>query len=635
MLPSNIINYLAALGLSAVIVLLLTPVFLRLAPRLGFMDMPSERCIHKNPVPLAGGLVVFIAFHSSCYLLYKYLWTDITGLLNTQWWQAFFIASSILLLVGLIDDRFGMRPLIKLAGQAIATLTLYLLSSQSISLLGLNLGFLGSLIFVLLWTLAIINAFNLIDGLDGLCSGLAMISAVGLAAVFIFRGLLGDGLICLALVGACAGFLYYNFFPAKIFLGDTGSMFLGFALASISLHAGSKTSFFVLLATPFFVAGIPIIDTLLAIWRRSIRKQLAQLDGKPAIKIMHPDKEHLHHRLLNYGLKQHHVALVLYAINTLIVGSGLLLIIYQELTLGLFLIIFMVTLYLLIKYVLQIELWETQRLMARVENDYQITRFSLIFYPLFDLLWMATAVWLAKFISSGSSPFYDVNQWLIPLPLWELPVFLLLFYSNSYIKVWRGSFFKDYLFLMAAILIGSSISFALLVFFKPATELLLVNQILLFCLFSLLGIVGVRIPHHFIRELNFTHESHPYMENTRRNILLYGAGTHGGLYLRERYLNYNNELGAMHILGFIDDNLLLRKQFIYGKQVFGDLSELNELIKKYKIDEIILTTAISRKNFAQLKEMINGKAIKLLKWQAYTSLIAIDEYEANIFENES
>lgn len=631
MLSSNITNYLVIFGLSTVIVLLLMPIFLYLAPRLGLMDIPDARCIHKKPVPLAGGVIVFIAFHSSCYLLYNYLWSNFAGLLNQSWWQAFFIASTILLLVGLIDDRYGMSPIIKLAGQAIATLSLYLLSSYSIELLGLELGFFGSLIFVLLWTLTIVNAFNLIDGLDGLCSGLAMISALGLVAIFILHGSLGDALICLALVGACIGFLYHNFFPAKVFLGDTGSMFLGFTLASISLHAGGKSSLFVLLATPFFIAGIPIIDTLLAIWRRSIRKQLAQLNGQPAIRIMQPDKEHLHHRLLNYGLKQYHVALVLYAVNTLIVATGLLFVIYQELVMGLFLIIFIITLYLLIKYVLQIELWETQRLMARFEKNYKITRFSLIFYPLFDLLWMAIAVWLTEFIVSlGHLPFSSVSEWLSQLPLWEMPIFAFLFYSNSYIKIWRNSFFKDYLFLMASVLVGCAVSLALLFFFSKFSGLLLLNQIVLFCLLSLLGIVGIRIPHHFIREWGLTNAS-SYTQ-TRRNILLYGAGVHGGLYLRERYLNHADELGTINIIGFIDDNIFLRQQFIYGKRVFGDLTELKELLVNYAIDEVILTTTISAENFILLKNIMRQQAVKLLRWQVCTSLITIDDHESSLIK---
>jgi FlaA1/EpsC-like NDP-sugar epimerase len=338
---------------------------------------------------------------------------------------------------------------------------------------------------------------------------------------------------------------------------------------------------------------------------------------------MQADKDHLHHRLLNYGLKQYHVALVLYAVNSLIVGTGLLILIYQETAIGLFLVIAIITLYLLIKYVLQIELWETQRLMARTDNKPQLTRFGLLFYALFDLSWLAVSLYLASFVAlSGGVVIYSLSDWLAQLPLWELPIFFLLFYTNSYIKIWRNSFFKDYLLLMAVILIGCIISFALLSFLNKQAGFFLINQMLLFCLFALLGIVGVRIPHHFLSAWSLTN-SHNYSKN-RRNVLLYGAGSHGGLYLRERYLNHTNELGAINIIGFIDDNILLRKQFIYGQRVFGDLTELTDLIKKYAIDEIILTADISEQSLIQLKAIVAQQPIKLLKWRASTTLLNID-----------
>ena len=611
---NNLFKYVAVFGLSSITVLLLTPLFIKLAPRFGLMDVPDERCIHKKITPLGGGVVVFIAFHLTCYMLYHYFWPYLTGRLNADWWSAFVISSAILLVIGFVDDHHGLSPLIKLAGQATATLCLYFLSGYQPDLLNIDFGFFGGMSFVLLWTLVIINAFNLIDGLDGLCSGLAMISAMGLAAVFIFRHSSGDALICLALVGTCAGFLYYNFFPAKVFLGDMGSMFLGFTLASISLNAGGKGSFFVILSMAFFVAGIPIIDTLLAIWRRSIRKELAKRDSLAAVKIMQPDKDHLHHRLLNYGIKQRHVALVLYAANIVTVIVGLSFMIANEFATGLFLVVFIITIYLLIKYVLQIELWETNKLIAKSNERAAITRIGFIFYPLFDLLWMSISVWLATIISLlGSSPFRSMGQFSSQLPLWIMPVFGLLFISKAYIKNWRNSFFRDYLFLSMAVVVGCAASFALLYLFHRDAAFLLINQLSLFCFFSSVGIVGIRSPYSFIKELSI---DNPGPGSIRCNVLIYGAGHHGGLYLRERYLKFGNELETTRIIGFIDDNILLRKQYIYGKVVLGDLTDLKALIAKYHIDKIILTVNINDDNTALLKKIAAEFGVKLMRWQA-------------------
>jgi UDP-GlcNAc:undecaprenyl-phosphate GlcNAc-1-phosphate transferase len=615
---NNLFKYLLAFFLSYIIVLLLTPFFIKLAPRLGLMDAPNERRMHKKLIPLGGGLVVFAAFNLTCYILYQYYWPYLPTQLSEDWWAAFVLSSFILLGVGVVDDRYGMSPYAKLAGQASATLCLFLLTHQS-DLLGMSPGFFYETGFVLIWTLVIINAFNLIDGLDGLCSGLAMISALGLTGVFIFRHSTGDALVCLALVGACAGFLYYNFFPAKVFLGDTGSMFLGFTLASISLHAGGKGSISVILGMAFFVAGIPIIDTLLAIWRRSIRKELAKRDGLVSVKIMQPDKEHLHHRLLHYGIQQKHVTLVFYLANIVAVVTGLSFIMANEFPIGLFLVVFIITIYVLVKYVLQIELWETNKLFARLHSKSEITRFKLIFFPLFDLFWMSGSVWLATFISlTGSSPFSSFGQFSSQLPFWIVPVFLLLFLSKVYIKRWRNSFFRDFLFLNLAVVIGCAISFSLLYIPNQGDIFLLINQMLLFCFFSLSGIIGIRIPHSFIKELSI---DNPFPGQTRCNVLIYGAGFHGGLYLRKRYLNYGNELSTTRIIGFIDDNVLLRKQHVYGKIVLGGLNDLRAIIAKYHIDQIILTAYITDNNIELLREIAGEHRLKLMKWQPITEAI--------------
>jgi UDP-GlcNAc:undecaprenyl-phosphate/decaprenyl-phosphate GlcNAc-1-phosphate transferase len=621
MLSIPLLKYLIVFGLSIGIVILLTPLFIKLAPAFGLIDQPDERRIHKKPIPLGAGVVVFIGFHLTCYLLYHAIWLDFTGKLTLDWWQAFFISSTILLVVGLIDDRSGMSALTKLAGQAVATTCLYLLTDYQLGLLNFDFGFIGNLIFVLFWTLAIINAFNLIDGLDGLCSGLALISGIGLAVVFIFRGDSADALVCLALIGSCLGFLRYNFHPAQVFLGDTGSMFLGFALASISLHAGGKGSFFVFLASPFFVAGIPILDTLLAIWRRSMRKIAAKKNGNPSVKVMQADREHLHHRLLDAGLKQQHVAYTLYAANAAIVIIGLIYFMFSEISTGLFLLIFILSIYLLVKYVLHIELWETSKLMAHGESKVVIGKTGLMFYLLFDLLWMASMVGLSGFIAwHGESPFSSMGNWALSTPLWITPVFCLLFITHTYIKVWRNSFFRDYLWLALAIITGCLISLSLLLTLNSVDVFLTLNQVIVFCFLTALGVIGIRVPHHFLREWSLSAKDSS-CKICQRNILIYGAGMHGGLYLRERQLKHAAELGGACVIGFIDDDIDLKNQYTFGLKVLGDLNDLKALVERFAIDEIVLSTVISADNLFLLQEIANEMNLKLFEWHAYTTQV--------------
>lgn len=617
----HLIKYIAVFGISLLTVLIFTPLFIKIAPRLGFIDYPNKRCIHTLPIPLAGGIIVFVAFHLACFALYYYLWPLISGKLDLKWWHAFIIASSFLLVIGLIDDRFNISPLIKLAGQSVAALLLYFLSGYQVNLLNTDFNFFWGMVFVLVWNLTIINAFNLIDGLDGLCSGLALISCAGLAAVFIFRGLPGDALICLALIGSCLGFLRYNSFPAKIFLGDTGSMFLGFSLANISLQAGGKGSLFILLAALFFVAGIPVIDTLLAIWRRSIRKILTKDDGARQVKLMAGDREHLHHRLLDLGLEHKHVAYILYAVNIVIVIVGISYFIFSELAAGMFLIMLIISLYLLVRYILKIELWETSRLFFK-SSDHQVSNdFLLIFYLLFDLAWMAVMVWASGIIVlRGEQPFSSFGQWASELPFWLFPTFVLVFMSKTYIKVWSNSSFKDFFLLSLAIIAGGLFSLALFLILRVNEDYFTyINQVCLFILFSISGIVAIRIPYHLFREWGIS-SANPGI-GSARNILVYGAGQHGGLYVRSHYLNYADQLGESHISGFIDDNPMLQKKYTFGLPVLGGITELEEMIVKFHINEIILSTPISDENFDLLRQLCLKLNVNLMKWQAYTTPI--------------
>lgn len=609
-----LVKYIGSFSLPLVIVLLITPFFIRLAHRAGFMDYPGDRRIHENATALGGGIIIFIAFHLACWCLYQYLWPEYAGKLDYSWWLAFLMASGFLLLVGLIDDIKGIGPVVKLFGQIIASLGLFFYYGKDFSFMGNSNPLYLNIILVLVWNLVIINSFNLIDGLDGLCTGLTAISSFGLVFVYLLLGSPANALICLALAGACFGFLRYNFHPAKIFLGDAGSMFLGFTLASISLYAGGKSSFFVALATPFFIAGVPIIDTLLAVWRRSIRKVLADNNG--TVKIMQADKEHIHHRLLAKGLNQHHVALTLYTINSVIVICGLLYVLAGNHVIGFFLIIFIAMVFLLVKHILQIERWETSRVFANLNKNILPTRLVIIYHPIFDLTWMALSFTAASYIvHEGGLPFSTLGRWSGHLPVWLMPTFMLLFLSHSYNKIWRNAFFKDYLFLTLSVFTGCLLSVAIVSLLDGGFSFMLINQSLLFCLFVFIGITGSRAIFNFFREWVMNSEP-PHGLSSQCNILLYGAGLRGGLYIHERYLQHSAEIGLNNIIGFIDDDPALRKRYLFGHVVFGGLNELAAIVKENEIDQVIVTTPLSDESYQGLIANAQTLDLKVIDWKA-------------------
>jgi UDP-GlcNAc:undecaprenyl-phosphate GlcNAc-1-phosphate transferase len=259
----DMVKYLGVLLTALVVSYALTPMMIILGKRMGIVDVPdgedknNGRRVHESPTPRSGGLAVILAFNIGCLVTYFIFWPGFKGVLDMSWWSAFMWASLILVFVGLLDDKRGLSPWTKLIGQTLAASLLYYLTGKGFDkMLGFDLPWLLDYGLTLIWFLAIINAFNLIDGLDGLCSGLAVISTLGLGASFVLRGMPGDGLIVLALTGAALGFLRYNFHPAKIFLGDTGSMFFGFALASMALATSEKSALVISLGVPFIAAGV-------------------------------------------------------------------------------------------------------------------------------------------------------------------------------------------------------------------------------------------------------------------------------------------------------------------------------------------------------------------------------------------
>ncbi|WP_373897943.1 glycosyltransferase family 4 protein [Haloimpatiens sp. FM7315] len=298
---------------SAVISFSMTPLVKRLAIKNGAMDIPKgERKIHKKPMPLLGGLSIYIAF--SLVLILK------KGNVNFEE-IGILLGSTIIVIGGYIDDIRDLRPRYKILFQVSAAIFLIIFgvsinvitnpfssSSQylDIHLIGVPL--------TILWVVGITNAFNLIDGLDGLSSGLAFIASMTIFIIAILNGRQEASTLTIILSGAILGFLPYNFNPATIFLGDTGSQLLGFLLAAISIKGAIKSAAAFTIAVPIITLGLPIYDTLFAMIRRKI-------NGKP---IMKADKGHLHHRLLAMGLSQRKAVLIMYIISVILGGISII-----------------------------------------------------------------------------------------------------------------------------------------------------------------------------------------------------------------------------------------------------------------------------------------------------------------------
>lgn len=292
-------SYFMTFLLAVVFSVILTPVAIALAKRWGVLDYPGERRIHKAPLPRMGGAAIYIAFWLAVFLTVP-VEKRLIGL---------FLGSVILLVVGIYDDVKGMRPLYKLLGQIIAAATLiffgFTVEYVTLPIFGqIQLGFIG-MIFMVIWVVGLVNAVNLSDGMDGLASGICVIAALMISWSANHIGMTSQSFLMLALAGVALGFLFFNFNPSKIILGDSGSMFLGYMIGAVSIWGMLKTATVLSLVFPLLVLGIPLIDMLFAVIRRKWK-------GYPIIRA---DRGHLHHRLLDTGLTQRQAVIVLYGVS--------------------------------------------------------------------------------------------------------------------------------------------------------------------------------------------------------------------------------------------------------------------------------------------------------------------------------
>jgi UDP-GlcNAc:undecaprenyl-phosphate GlcNAc-1-phosphate transferase len=318
-----------ALLLSTGLTLLLTPWAMRLAERAGALDQPGGRHVHTKPTPRWGGLAMFAGFAITVLVAVGVavamaaldgrpgIWENeesrrkLLGLL---------LGGAIITALGAIDDRFGVPAKIKLLGQVGAACLLPAFGFSFAVVFGYDLtGPVGGpvgMVLTVLWVVAITNAINLIDGLDGLAAGISGLA--GLTFVVIALAVKGaplQGMLAAAVAGACIGFLRHNFNPARVFMGDAGSHFLGFTIGALSVWQNWKVATGVAYAVPILILAVPILDTGFAIIRRLRRRQ----------PIFSADKGHLHHRLLNLGLNQRQVVLIIYVLTALGCALALLL----------------------------------------------------------------------------------------------------------------------------------------------------------------------------------------------------------------------------------------------------------------------------------------------------------------------
>ncbi|GIP40969.1 putative undecaprenyl-phosphate N-acetylglucosaminyl 1-phosphate transferase [Paenibacillus sp. J31TS4] len=300
--------WLCVIGLVAACLLavVLTPLVKKLAFWVGAVDIPNHRSVHSKPMARLGGLAIFLAFVGAYFII-----APATQDYDMHVALGMLLGGTIIVLVGALDDRFDLSPKVKLIGQiaAAAVVVSFGLKVDYLTLPfgdSIDLNNWVSIPITILWIVGVTNAINLIDGLDGLSAGVSGIATATILVLAIMMGNVTVILLSVVLLGSIIGFLFYNFHPAKIFMGDSGSLFLGFSLATLSV-LGYKSATVVTFLVPIAILGVPLGDTFIAIVRRKLHR-------KP---IFTADKGHLHHCLMSLGFSMKKTVLIIYGIATL------------------------------------------------------------------------------------------------------------------------------------------------------------------------------------------------------------------------------------------------------------------------------------------------------------------------------
>jgi UDP-GlcNAc:undecaprenyl-phosphate GlcNAc-1-phosphate transferase len=587
MLNSVILPVFAFLGSLA-----LTPLVRILAIRLGAVDQPGERKIHTGLIPRLGGLSVVMS--AALAFLATYAIEEVAGRgghIQPGVWLPVMVGGTLVLVVGVWDDLRPAPAWVKFLFQAAAAgVAMWLgIRIERISFFG-GVGFeLGSLALPItfLWIVGLTNAFNLVDGLDGLAAGLASIAAGASAAIFLLRGDVNDAMLLLALLGALLGFLRYNFNPATIFLGDSGSLFVGYVLAVTAITGSQKGATTLAVVIPLLVFGLPIVDTLLSMVRRLVGGlRLAHPARVPlkerlrgAGRMFQADQRHIHHRLVDLGFSHRNAVLVLYGLAFALSALALISVLAQYRNAGIILIVFGLATYIGIHRLgyEEIKFLKTGTLL----RWYEQLGFSRLFFLGFaDIVLIAVAYWAAFALRYAPLWSHEALAWyadVFPLVLASQLVVFVAF--GLYCGVWRALGVGDLLRIGAAVGAAVALSFSVAVVSRPPD-----GALPFFCIdFFVLGalVAGSRSAY---RILDYVRQRERTPAGT---ALVYGAGRGGQLVLKE--LLQNAKVGLRPI-GFLDDDPGLQGRTLNRVPVLGSSGELGSILDMHPVASLVISS---------------------------------------------
>ena len=585
----QVINYSIPFGLALVISAALTPVARRVALRLGIVTKPREDRWNTRSVALLGGTGIWAATLATAAA------TGVSG--PTIWWLV--VSGTLLFLVGLVDDFKHLKPATKLTAQiGVACLivaggwTLDWTTSATVNS-----------ILTILWFVGISNAFNLLDNMDGVCAGVALIAAVAFA--------LGPGgstpelsIYAAALAGACAGFLLYNFQPASIFLGDSGSLFLGSAFAVLTIvgDPSARTGIVSALVMPALVLLLPIYDTLFVTLTRKLSARSASVGGR----------DHTSHRLVALGFSERETALLLYALAAA-GGAAAVMLRFAHLEGIAVAGVLIVGVTLLAVFLSSVSVYDGQDFSLLKDRRYtpllfEVTYKRRVFEVLLDLALIVVAYYSAYVTRFDVGFAANYPLFVQSLPLVIGCHLISFFIVGVYRGVWRYVSVSDVTTYAKGVVLGGLTTVMAVVtiyrFNGYSRSVFIINALFLGVL-----MIGTRASFRALAELASRHGP------VRRRALVYGAGDRGALLVREVR---NNRRYEYRVCGFIDDDPAKQSRRILGVPVVGTLERLQTAVAQKEVDIVIVSTKkIPADRLVVLREWcyVGGVQLLLLRFE--------------------
>jgi UDP-GlcNAc:undecaprenyl-phosphate GlcNAc-1-phosphate transferase len=606
---------------AAVLAYLITPYIYNFANWAKIFDIPSERKIHKKPVPLLGGIPIFLSFNLTIITaaVFGRSFFEDRFLSN---WPALLLCQIIILGLGLFDDLFQLGPGIKFLFQ-ISVGALIVLFGFGIHNIAnpfngeiVSLG-LFSFPVTIIWFVLITNALNLVDGLDGLAAGTAFIASMTIFAVSYLNQNMSMAAISVILAGSLLGFLKYNFYPAKIFLGNTGSLLLGFLLAFLSIQGSSKGATLVAVMAPILALGLPIMETLLSMIRRFLRSiHVVDYATKNGVfralffkdfSLFTADQDHVHHRLLKLGFSQKKAVLILYgvcfALSLLAFFTTAASNVNFLALMGAILVSFFVGLRSL-KYE-EFKILKNGLLIPIFNLPVLSSRFFLAFL---DLGQMAFSLYLSFILVFGKSGVPTKGLFIQSIPIFLLIKIIIFHLSGIYRISLSYSSFEEVTKILGAVFLSSlgTLLVSMFVFGVPAFGGVVFFVLDFYLLLTFVG--GFRISRRVIN----SYYRKGFVEKGKK-ILIYGAGAKGSSALKEIR---NSESYGFSPVGFIDDDPHKKGMTLHGCPVLGSIDQLDKISAENEISEIVISSdKIGKEKIKKILEFCTNQGIILRQFE--------------------